>query len=159
MKKKSNKKALKTYQKEVNKVKNERGIKYQDAVQIVKKSNLMSKIKLPKLPKPKPKQQTKQQLFDNVVTELDINNLVNSWDNISNLDENLGVKIGDHQSKTFTIKKDEIEKFNNMIKNLKCEKKGLFNLRKDCSPQTYGIGIKEVWQIDESKSNPGMFVS
>ncbi|XP_071846903.1 electron transfer flavoprotein-ubiquinone oxidoreductase, mitochondrial-like isoform X2 [Apostichopus japonicus] len=31
-----------------------------------------------------------------------------------------------------------------------------FNLRENCSPQTYGIGIKEVWEVEESKHNPGM---
>lgn len=31
-----------------------------------------------------------------------------------------------------------------------------FNLRENCSPQTYAIGIKEVWEIEESKHQPGM---
>ncbi len=30
-----------------------------------------------------------------------------------------------------------------------------FDLRKDCDPQTYGIGIKELWEIDPAKSKPG----
>jgi len=30
-----------------------------------------------------------------------------------------------------------------------------FDLRKDCDPQTYGIGIKELWDIDPAKSKPG----
>jgi electron-transferring-flavoprotein dehydrogenase len=30
-----------------------------------------------------------------------------------------------------------------------------FDLRKDACPQTYGLGIKEVWQVDESKVKPG----
>jgi len=29
------------------------------------------------------------------------------------------------------------------------------NLRKDCSPQTYGLGVKEVWQVDPSKHDLG----
>ncbi|KAF9097222.1 hypothetical protein BGX23_009470 [Mortierella sp. AD031] len=33
-----------------------------------------------------------------------------------------------------------------------------FNLRDECDPQTYGIGIKEVWKIDPSKSKPGTVV-
>ena len=28
-----------------------------------------------------------------------------------------------------------------------------FNLRKDCAPQTYGIGVKELWEVE--KTNPG----
>ena len=31
-----------------------------------------------------------------------------------------------------------------------------FNLRKDCQPQTYGIGLKEVWEIDPAKHQPGL---
>lgn len=30
-----------------------------------------------------------------------------------------------------------------------------FNLREKCEPQTYGLGIKEVWEIDASKHKPG----
>ncbi|KAF8940141.1 hypothetical protein EDD21DRAFT_369029 [Dissophora ornata] len=33
-----------------------------------------------------------------------------------------------------------------------------FNLRDECDPQTYGIGLKEVWKIDPSKSKPGTVV-
>ncbi|KAF9436081.1 hypothetical protein BGZ76_004865 [Entomortierella beljakovae] len=33
-----------------------------------------------------------------------------------------------------------------------------FNLREDCDPQSYGIGIKEVWKVDPSKSKPGTVV-
>jgi electron-transferring-flavoprotein dehydrogenase len=31
-----------------------------------------------------------------------------------------------------------------------------FDLRKDCQPQTYGIGLKELWEIDESKYEEGL---
>ncbi|MFN3459922.1 MAG: NAD(P)/FAD-dependent oxidoreductase, partial [Oceanibaculum sp.] len=37
--------------------------------------------------------------------------------------------------------------------------KGLFqkfDLRKDCDPQTFGIGIKELWEIDPEKHKPGL---
>jgi electron-transferring-flavoprotein dehydrogenase len=30
-----------------------------------------------------------------------------------------------------------------------------FDLAKDCDPQTYGIGIKELWEIDPSQHRPG----
>lgn len=30
-----------------------------------------------------------------------------------------------------------------------------FNLRENAEPQSYGIGIKEVWEIDPSKHEPG----
>lgn len=30
-----------------------------------------------------------------------------------------------------------------------------FNLRKNCQPQSYGIGLKELWEIDSSLHNPG----
>jgi len=30
------------------------------------------------------------------------------------------------------------------------------NLRKDCQPQTYGIGVKELWEIDPSKYQEGL---
>ncbi|KAF9982228.1 hypothetical protein BGZ65_003105 [Modicella reniformis] len=33
-----------------------------------------------------------------------------------------------------------------------------FNLREESDPQTYGIGLKEVWKIDPSKSKPGTVV-
>ncbi|XP_018364904.1 PREDICTED: electron transfer flavoprotein-ubiquinone oxidoreductase, mitochondrial isoform X2 [Trachymyrmex cornetzi] len=29
------------------------------------------------------------------------------------------------------------------------------NLRKDCEPQTYGLGLKEIWEIEPSKHRPG----
>ncbi|MFC1664408.1 electron transfer flavoprotein-ubiquinone oxidoreductase [Pseudomonadota bacterium] len=31
-----------------------------------------------------------------------------------------------------------------------------FNLDADCDPQTYGIGIKELWEIDPEKHQPGL---
>ncbi|MCZ4305475.1 electron transfer flavoprotein-ubiquinone oxidoreductase [Zoogloeaceae bacterium G21618-S1] len=31
-----------------------------------------------------------------------------------------------------------------------------YDLRKDADPQTYGIGIKELWEIDPAKHKPGM---
>ncbi|ODQ64952.1 hypothetical protein NADFUDRAFT_46765 [Nadsonia fulvescens var. elongata DSM 6958] len=30
-----------------------------------------------------------------------------------------------------------------------------FDLRKDCDPQTYGLGIKEIWEVPKEKFNPG----
>ncbi|MGB4858358.1 MAG: electron transfer flavoprotein-ubiquinone oxidoreductase [Dokdonella sp.] len=33
-----------------------------------------------------------------------------------------------------------------------------FELDKDCDPQSYGIGIKEVWEIEPSKHQPGLVV-
>lgn len=33
-----------------------------------------------------------------------------------------------------------------------------FDLRKDCDPQTYGIGIKELWEIDPIKHQQGLIV-
>lgn len=30
-----------------------------------------------------------------------------------------------------------------------------FNLRENAEPQTYGIGLKEIWEIDPAKHNPG----
>ena len=30
-----------------------------------------------------------------------------------------------------------------------------FDLEADCEPQTYGIGLKEVWRIDPAKHKPG----
>ncbi len=30
-----------------------------------------------------------------------------------------------------------------------------FDLRRDCDPQTYGIGIKELWEVDPAKHKPG----
>lgn len=31
-----------------------------------------------------------------------------------------------------------------------------FNLDRDCDPQSYGIGIKEVWEVDPSRHQPGL---
>lgn len=31
----------------------------------------------------------------------------------------------------------------------------MFDLRKECDPQTYGIGIKELWEIDPARHQPG----
>ncbi len=33
-----------------------------------------------------------------------------------------------------------------------------FDLRKDCDPQTYGLGIKELWQVDPAKHQQGRIV-
>jgi len=33
-----------------------------------------------------------------------------------------------------------------------------FQLDKDCDPQTYGLGIKEIWEIDPAKSKPGQVI-
>ncbi|MGE4281582.1 MAG: electron transfer flavoprotein-ubiquinone oxidoreductase [Magnetospirillum sp.] len=33
-----------------------------------------------------------------------------------------------------------------------------YDLRKDCDPQTYGIGIKELWEIDPAKHSQGKIV-
>jgi len=33
-----------------------------------------------------------------------------------------------------------------------------FNLRADCDPQTFGIGLKELWEIDPAKHQPGLVV-
>lgn len=33
-----------------------------------------------------------------------------------------------------------------------------FNLDKNCDPQHYGIGLKELWHIDDSKSEPGKVI-
>ena len=33
-----------------------------------------------------------------------------------------------------------------------------FDLRRDADPQTYGMGIKEVWRVDESQYRPGEVV-
>lgn len=33
-----------------------------------------------------------------------------------------------------------------------------FKLRQDCQPQTYGLGIKELWEINPEKHQPGMVV-
>jgi len=33
-----------------------------------------------------------------------------------------------------------------------------FDLRKDADPQTYGIGIKELWEIDPAKHKPGKII-
>lgn len=31
-----------------------------------------------------------------------------------------------------------------------------FDLRKDCQPQTYGLGLKELWEVDPAKHRPGL---
>ncbi|CAF1252117.1 unnamed protein product [Rotaria sordida] len=31
-----------------------------------------------------------------------------------------------------------------------------FDLRKNCTPQSYGIGLKEIWEVDKSKHEPGL---
>uniref|UniRef100_A0A2R5LJQ2 Electron transfer flavoprotein-ubiquinone oxidoreductase n=1 Tax=Ornithodoros turicata TaxID=34597 RepID=A0A2R5LJQ2_9ACAR len=31
-----------------------------------------------------------------------------------------------------------------------------FDLRKNCAPQTYGIGLKELWEVDPAKHSPGL---
>ena len=36
--------------------------------------------------------------------------------------------------------------------------KGRFDLESDCQPQTYGIGIKELWDIDPDKHVPGRVI-
>ena len=33
-----------------------------------------------------------------------------------------------------------------------------FDLRKDCDPQTYGLGIKELWEVEPEKHNPGQIL-
>ena len=33
-----------------------------------------------------------------------------------------------------------------------------FRLRQDAQPQTYGIGLKEIWQIDPAKHKPGLVI-
>ncbi|WP_425599149.1 NAD(P)/FAD-dependent oxidoreductase, partial [Azospirillum aestuarii] len=33
-----------------------------------------------------------------------------------------------------------------------------FDLRRDADPQTYGIGIKELWEVAPEKSQPGLIV-
>ena len=33
-----------------------------------------------------------------------------------------------------------------------------FNLRADCQPQTYGLGIKELWEVDPAHHRPGTVV-
>lgn len=30
-----------------------------------------------------------------------------------------------------------------------------YRLRENCEPQTYGIGFKELWQVEEGKHTPG----
>ena len=34
----------------------------------------------------------------------------------------------------------------------------LYNLRRDAQPQTYAIGLKEVWRVDQEKHKPGQVV-
>ncbi len=36
--------------------------------------------------------------------------------------------------------------------------KGKFDLEADCQPQTYGIGIKELWDVDPAKHEPGKVI-
>lgn len=31
-----------------------------------------------------------------------------------------------------------------------------FDLRKNCQPQTYGLGLKELWEVDPAKHRPGL---
>jgi electron-transferring-flavoprotein dehydrogenase len=38
------------------------------------------------------------------------------------------------------------------------EVKRIFDLERDCQPQVYGIGIKELWDIDPAKHEPGKVV-
>ena len=38
------------------------------------------------------------------------------------------------------------------------EAKRLFNLERDCQPQVYGLGIKELWDIDPAKHLPGRVI-
>lgn len=33
-----------------------------------------------------------------------------------------------------------------------------FDLRRDCEPQAYGIGLKEVWEVDPKRARPGLVV-
>ena len=33
---------------------------------------------------------------------------------------------------------------------------GRYDLRADCDPQTYGIGLKELWELDPAKHEPGL---
>jgi electron-transferring-flavoprotein dehydrogenase len=33
-----------------------------------------------------------------------------------------------------------------------------FNLRQDCDPQTYGLGIKELWEVQPEKHSPGQIL-
>jgi electron-transferring-flavoprotein dehydrogenase len=33
-----------------------------------------------------------------------------------------------------------------------------FDLRKDCDPQTYGLGVKELWEIPAEKHKPGLII-
>ena len=42
--------------------------------------------------------------------------------------------------------------------HLSKELKRIFSLEKDCQPQTYGIGIKELWDIDPAKHAPGRVI-
>ena len=35
---------------------------------------------------------------------------------------------------------------------------GKFDLRRGADPQTYGIGIKELWEIDPAKHRQGLVV-
>lgn len=31
-----------------------------------------------------------------------------------------------------------------------------FDLRKNCQPMSYGIGVKELWEVEPSKHQPGL---
>jgi electron-transferring-flavoprotein dehydrogenase len=33
-----------------------------------------------------------------------------------------------------------------------------YQLDKDCDPQTYGMGLKEIWEVDPEKSKPGLVI-
>ena len=33
-----------------------------------------------------------------------------------------------------------------------------FNLRSNSEPQTYGIGLKELWEIDKEMHQPGLII-
>ena len=43
-------------------------------------------------------------------------------------------------------------------RRLKKELKRIFSLDADCEPQVYGIGIKELWDIDDDKHVPGTVI-
>jgi electron-transferring-flavoprotein dehydrogenase len=42
--------------------------------------------------------------------------------------------------------------------HLSKELKRIFDLERDCQPQVYGIGIKELWDIDPAKHEPGKVI-
>lgn len=33
-----------------------------------------------------------------------------------------------------------------------------YSLRKNCAHQTYGIGLKEIWEIDKTQHQPGLII-